>query len=53
MLGVQLPPGPLTIALADQPGVVAALSRWKTWVQIPPRVLQETCRLGTGEPKWL
>ena len=44
MLGVQLPPGPLTLALADQPGVVATPSPWRAWVQIPSRVL--TRRVG-------
>ena len=44
MLGVQLPPGPLTDALADQPGVVATPSPWRAWVQIPSRVL--TRRVG-------
>src|SRR5262249_58776853 len=39
MLGVRLPPGPLNDALADQPGVVVTLSRWKAWVQIASRVL--------------
>jgi hypothetical protein len=39
MLGVQLPPGPLNDALADQPGVVATPSPWRAWVQIPSRVL--------------
>src|SRR5262245_7494960 len=39
MLGVQLPPGPLTNALADQPGVVATFSPWRAGVQIPSRVL--------------
>ena len=41
MLGVQLPPGPLTAALADQPGVVATPSPWRAWVQIPSRVLKD------------
>ena len=44
MLGVQLPPGPLMDALADQPGVVATPSPWRAWVQIPSRVL--TRRVG-------
>ena len=44
MLGVQLPPGPLNDALADQPGVVATPSPWRAWVQIPSRVL--TRRVG-------
>ena len=44
MLGVQLPPGPLVYALADQPGVVATPSPWRAWVQIPSRVL--TRRVG-------
>ena len=44
MLGVQLPPGPLNAALADQPGVVATPSPWRAWVQIPSRVL--TRRVG-------
>ena len=44
MLGVQLPPGPLMYALADQPGVVATPSPWRAWVQIPSRVL--TRRVG-------
>jgi hypothetical protein len=44
MLGVQLPPGPLMCALADQPGVVATPSPWRAWVQIPSRVL--TRRVG-------
>ena len=44
MLGVQLPSGPLTLALADQPGVVATPSKWRAWVQIPSRVL--TRRVG-------
>ena len=44
MLGVQLPPGPLIVALADQPGVVATPSPWRAWVQIPSRVL--TRRVG-------
>ena len=34
MLWVQLPPEPL-IVLVEQPGVLATLSRWRSWVQIP------------------
>ena len=44
MLGVQVPPGPLEHALADQPGVVATPSPWRAWVRIPSRVL--TRRVG-------
>ena|GEM_PF-6846223 len=54
------------IAPVEQLGVLAALSRWRPRVQIPPGALEEegkedchkesvipqTRRLGTGEPRW-
>src|SRR5438445_246818 len=46
MLWVRVPPGPLIsgelkIPWRCQPGVAATLSRWRSWVQIPSRVLCE------------
>ncbi len=50
MLGVQLPPGPLTDALADQPGVVATPSPWRAGVQIPSRVLKRRVGWAPASP---
>src|SRR6516165_8076878 len=50
MLGVQLPPGPLMYALADQPGVVATTSPWRAWVQIPSRVLKQRVGWAPASP---
>ena len=50
MLGVQLPPGPLMYALADQPGVVATPSPWRAWVQIPSRVLTRPVGWAPASP---
>jgi hypothetical protein len=50
MLGVQIPPGPLTQAPADQPGVVATPSPWRAWVQIPSRVLKRRVGWASASP---
>ena len=50
MLGVQLPPGPLTDALADQPGVVATFSSWREWVRVPSRVLRRRVGRAPASP---
>jgi hypothetical protein len=40
MLSVRVPPELLRIyVLVEQPGVLATLSRWRSWVQIPPGTL--------------
>jgi hypothetical protein len=47
MLRVRIPPEPSpnrparSEALAEQPGVLATLSRWRTWVQIPSGALEK------------
>jgi hypothetical protein len=33
-------------ALAEQPGVLATLSRWRSWVQIPSRALDDKARFS-------
>ena len=52
MLRVRLPPGPLTIALADQRSGRHPL-KVKVVGSNPIQGTDETCRLGTGEPRWL
>ena len=50
MLWVQLPPGPLTFVLVEQPGVLATLSRWRSWVRIPSGTLDGTVRKPEKRP---
>src|SRR5437868_9296299 len=50
MLWVQLPPGPLRFVLVEQPGVLATLSRWRSWVQIPSGTLAGTVRKPEKQP---
>jgi hypothetical protein len=38
-------------ALAEQPGVLATLSRWRSWVQIPSGTLTAVPKTGTGASK--
>lgn len=51
-MGVRIPLGPLprslSVALAEQPGVLATLSRWRSWVQIPSRALDGRHGTPTG-----
>src|ERR1700730_6672518 len=49
MLWVQLPPEPLFV-LVEQSGVLATLSRWRMWVQIPSRTLDGTVRKPGKRP---
>src|ERR1700730_3058028 len=49
MLWVQLPPEPLFV-LVEQSGVLATLSRWRMWVQIPSRTLDGTVRKPAKRP---
>src|SRR6202035_237682 len=39
MLWVQVPPGLKESVLVEQSGVLATLSRWRSWVQIPSGTL--------------
>ena len=46
MLWVRIPPELLTFVLVEQSGVLATLSRWRSWVQIPSGTLRH------GTPTW-
>src|ERR1043165_8648336 len=50
MLWVRLPPGPNELVLAEQSGVLATLSRWRSWVQIPSGTLAGTVRKPAKRP---
>src|SRR5262249_39991130 len=50
MLWVQVPPGPLQLVLVEEPGVLATLSRWRSWVQIPSGTLDRTVRKPAKRP---
>ena len=51
MLRVRLPPEPLQKphALVEQPGVLACLSRRRSWVQIPSGTLDKTARYANRQ----
>jgi hypothetical protein len=50
---VRVHPGPLhqqlNHVLAEQPGVLASLSRWRSWVQIPSRTLFHSARYANWQ----
>ena len=51
MLWVRVPPEPLTVTyvLVEQPGVLACLSRRRSWVQIPSGTLDNTARYANWQ----
>ena len=51
MLWVRLPPEPLqnNYVLVEQPGVLATLSRWRSWVQIPSGTLDNMARYANRQ----
>jgi hypothetical protein len=50
MLRAQIPTGPKKSVLVEQSGVLATLSRWRPWVQIPPGTLVGTVRKPAKRP---